>query len=430
MRRLTTWMVAAAMLVVTSMARADLTIEITKGNDSATPIAVVPFENLTGGSLPQDLARIISDDLARSGQFEPIKRDNLIALPGTTQDVFVNDWKRLGASYLVVGQVKNASSGGYSIQYELMDVLGNKRMLGEVITGSDGQLRSRAHYMSDEIFEEITGIRGAFSTKIAYITANGVGDNIRFALYVADSDGHGSQEILASDEPIMSPAWSPDGKKLAYVSFESERPAIYVQELGSGRRAKLTGFRGINGAPAWSPDGRKLAMALSKDGQPEIYVMDIASRKFQRLTNNPAIDTEPDWLPDGSGMVFTSDRAGSPQIYRLDLSGGTERVTFTGNYNSRGRVSPDGETLFMINRSGNGYQVAKQDLKSGRVTSLTDTQWDESPSVAPNGTMVIYATQQGTRGVLGEVSADGRAQFSLPSPQGEVREPAWSPFLN
>ena len=430
MRRLTAWMMAAALLAVTSLARADLTIEITKGNDSATPIAVVPFENLTGGSLPQDLARIISDDLARSGQFDPIKRDNLIALPGTTQDVFVNDWKRLGASYLVVGQVKTASNGGYSIQYELMDVLGNKRMLGEVITGSNGELRARGHYMSDEIFEEITGIRGAFSTKIAYITANGVGDNIRFALYVADSDGHNSQEILASDEPIMSPAWSPDGKKLAYVSFEAERPAIYVQELGSGRRAKLTGFRGINGAPAWSPDGRKLAMALSKDGQPEIYVMDIASRQFQRLTNNPAIDTEPDWLPDGSGMVFTSDRAGSPQIYRLDLSGGTERVTYTGNYNSRGRISPDGENLFMINRAGNGYQVAKQDLKGGRVTSLTDTQWDESPSVAPNGTMVIYATQQGTRGVLGQVSADGRAQFSLPSAQGDVREPAWSPFLN
>lgn len=228
MRRLTTWMMAAALLAVTSLARADLTIEITKGNDSATPIAVVPFENLTGGSLPQDLARIISDDLARSGQFDPIKRDNLIALPGTTQDVFINDWKRLGASYLVVGQVKTASNGGYSIQYELMDVLGNKRMLGEVITGSNGELRARGHYMSDEIFEEITGIRGAFSTKIAYITANGVGDNIRFALYVADSDGHNSQEVLASDEPIMSPAWSPGWQEAGLREFRS-RTSRYLR---------------------------------------------------------------------------------------------------------------------------------------------------------------------------------------------------------
>ncbi|MHB0775513.1 Tol-Pal system beta propeller repeat protein TolB [Halomonas sp. WWR20] len=428
MKRINILCFGLLMLLASLMAHAELTIEITKGNDQAIPIAIVPFEFSGQGGISEDISRIISDDLARSGQFEPLSRDSLIALPSRSEDVFYRDWRQVNADYLVVGSVKPDGSN-YRIQFELMDIYGERRMIGEVVTSDRDQLRASAHYISDQIFEAITGIRGAFSTRIAYVTASGVGDNIRFSLHIADADGYNGQEILSSDEPILSPAWAPDGQKLAYVSFETGRPAIYIQNLATGQRVRATSFEGLNGAPAWSPDGRKLAMTLSKDGQPEIYVMDIGARSFQRLTNNSAIDTEPSWSPDGRSVIFTSDRSGGPQLYRLDIANGqAERITFTGNYNSRGRFGPEGKEIYMVHRDDSGYHVAKQNLETGRVTVLTDSQWDESPSVAPNGTMVIFATQQGTRGVLGAVSADGRASFRLPSPQGDVREPAWSPF--
>ncbi|EPC04383.1 hypothetical protein L861_03415 [Litchfieldella anticariensis FP35 = DSM 16096] len=428
-RYLTLWL-GAILMFVAVQAQADLTIEITRGSDRATPIAIVPFASEGNLSLPEDVAQVISDDLKRSGQFEPLARDSLISRPTRSEDVNYRDWRAVDSDYLVVGEVAQ-EGGGYRVQYELLDVYGERRMIGEYITSNTEQLRRTAHYISDKIYEAITGVRGAFSTKIAYVTSQGSGDNIRYGLYVADADGRNSQEILSSNQPILSPAWSPDGSKLAYVSFETERPAIYIQELGSSRRVRATSFPGLNSAPAWSPDGRKLAMSLSKDGQPEIYVMDIANRSFQRLTNNSAIDTEPSWSPDGSKLVFTSDRSGGPQLYRYDIaSGQAERITFTGNYNARGRYSPDGESMFLVHRSGNGYQIAKQDLETDRLVTLTDSRWDESPSVAPNGSMVIFATQQGNSGVLGAVSADGNASFRLPAAQGDVREPAWSPFLN
>ncbi|MFC3285331.1 Tol-Pal system beta propeller repeat protein TolB [Litchfieldella rifensis] len=430
MKRYVTLWLGVMLMMIGVQAQADLTIEITRGSDRATPIAIVPFAAEGGISLPEDVAQVISDDLERSGQFEPLARNSLISRPNSSANVNYRDWRAVDSDYLVVGQVTQEGPG-YQVQYELLDVYGERRMLGEYITTNPDQLRSAAHLISDKIYEAITGIRGAFSTKIAYVTSQGSGDNIRYGLYVADADGRNSQEILTSGEPILSPAWSPDGDKLAYVSFETERPAIYIQDLASSQRIRATSFPGINGAPAWSPDGRKLAMSLSKDGQPEIYVMDIAGRNFQRLTNNDAIDTEPSWSPDGNSLVFTSDRSGGPQLYRYDIaSGQAERITFTGNYNSRGRYSPDGESLFLIHRSNNGYQVAKQDLETDRLVTLTDSSQDESPSVAPNGSMVIFATQQGNRGVLGAVSADGRASFLLPAAQGDVREPAWSPFLN
>lgn len=430
MKRVTPVLVGLLLLLCSSLANADLTIEITKGSDRAIPIAIVPFGNQAQGGLPEDISQIVSDDLARSGQFSPLERESLIALPSSSEEVHYRDWRAVDSNYLVVGQVQEEGDG-YRVQFELMDVYGERRMIGEVVNVGRGQLRTAAHYVSDQVFEAITGIRGAFSTRIAYVTAQGAAENRRYGLHVADSDGHNSQQILTGDQPILSPAWSPDGNKLAYVSFETERPAIYVQDLASSQRIRATSFEGINGAPAWSPDGRKLAMTLSKDGQPEIYVMDIASRSFQRLTNSSAIDTEPDWAPDGRSLVFTSDRSGSPQLYRYDLaSGQAERITFTGNYNSRGRFSPDGETLFMIHRGNDGYHVAKKDLDTDRLTILTESTWDESPSVAPNGSMVIFATQQGSRGVLGVVSADGNASYRLPSAQGDVREPAWSPFMN
>ncbi|MFP4263501.1 MAG: Tol-Pal system beta propeller repeat protein TolB [Halomonas sp.] len=424
---MTAWL-TAALLLVSQLAQADLTIEITRGNESATPIAVVPFAG--GDDLPEDVAQVVDDDLERSGYFEPLPRRQMMDEPGDSDEVRFGDWRALDVRYLVVGSAER-DGDDYRLRFELMDISGEKRMLGEEVTADEDELRGAAHYISDQVFEAITDIRGAFSTRIAYVTSQGVDDDMQFALYVADADGHNSQQVLSSREPILSPSWSPDGRKLAYVSFETERPAIYVQELGSGKRARLTEFSGLNSAPAWSPDGRKLAMSLSKDGQPEIYVMDIGSRELTRITNDSAIDTEPAWSPDGRSLLFTSDRSGGPQLYRHDLdSGEQKRLTFTGDYNARGRFAPDGESLFLIHRSSDGYQVARQDLESDRLVTLSESRWDESPSVAPNGTMVLFATQQDNSGVLGAVTADGRASFRLPSAEGDVREPAWSPFLN
>ncbi|MGM0831333.1 MAG: Tol-Pal system beta propeller repeat protein TolB [Pseudomonadota bacterium] len=416
------------LLFVSSYANANLTIEITRGSDQALPIGVVPFAG--GDNMPEDVAQIIQDNLERSGFFAPLERDAMFDRPNQADDVEFGTWRSLDVRYLVVGRAQQTDSG-YQIQFELMDISGQRRMISETVTAGTNDLRGAAHYISDQIFEEITDIRGAFSTRIAYVTAQGLGDNMQFGLYVADADGRNSQQILTSDQPIMSPAWSPDGRKLAYVSFETERPAIYIQDVSTGQRVQATSFEGINGAPTWSPDGRRIAMSLSKDGQPEIYILDINNRSVERITQNSSIDTEPAWAPDGRSLLFTSDRSGGPQIYEYSLgSGEANRITFTGNYNARARYSPDGEYIFLIHRSSRGYQVARQERDGGRLVVISETTRDESPSVAPNGTMVIFATQQGSNGVLSAVSADGRSSFRLPAAQGDVRDPAWSPFLN
>ena len=416
------------LLFMSSYANANLTIEITRGSDQALPIGIVPFAG--GDNLPEDIAQIIHDNLERSGLFSPLERSAMFDRPSQAGEVEFGAWRSLDVRYLVVGRVQQ-SDNGYQLQFELMDISGQRRMIGETVTASASDLRGAAHYISDQIFEEITDIRGAFSTRIAYVTAQGLGDNMQFGLYVADADGRNSKQVLTSDQPIMSPAWSPDGSKLAYVSFETERPAIYIQDVSSGQRVQATSFQGINGAPSWSPDGRRIAMSLSKDGQPEIYILDIANRSVERITQNNSIDTEPAWAPDGRSLLFTSDRSGGPQLYEYSFANGeAKRVTFTGNYNARGRYSPDGERIFLIHRSSRGYQVARQDRDGGRLVVLSESTRDESPSVAPNGTMVIFATQQGNNGVLSAVSADGRSSFRLPAAQGEVRDPAWSPFLN
>ncbi|MDR5898255.1 Tol-Pal system beta propeller repeat protein TolB [Halomonas vilamensis] len=418
----------SSFFLVSHAASANLTIEITRGSDRALPIAVVPFADNQG--LPEDVAQIIHNNLERSGYFAPLERGAMFERPNKSEDVQFGTWRSLDVRYLVVGDIET-SEAGYRINAELMDISGQRRMLSESINSREGGLRGAAHRLSDQIFEAITDIRGAFSTRIAYVTAQGVGDNMQFGLYVADADGRNSQEVLSSDNPILSPSWSPDGRKLAYVSFETEQSAIYVQEVSSGQRVQLTSFDGINSAPAWSPDGRRLAMSLSKDGQPEIYLMNVANRSLERLTNSSSIDTEPEWAPDGRSLLFTSDRSGGPQIYRYTLGNGqTQRLTYTGNYNARGRFSPDGDDIFLIHRSNRGYQVARQDLDNDRLVVLSESTRDESPSVAPNGTMVIFATQQGGNGVLSAVSADGRSSFRLPAAQGDIREPAWSPFLN
>lgn len=419
-------------LMWSSLAQAQFVVEVTQGVESASQIAVVPFA-WDGAALNEDVSAIISQNLERSGFFKSMSRNNMLSSPSRQDQVFFRDWRVTNNEFLVIGRMEPSGGGQVSVTFELFDVLKENRIHGEVVTGSQSNLRDLAHFISDIIYEQITGIKGAFSTRIVYVTAEQLGDQRqRYRLQLADWDGQRPRTILESSEPILSPAWSFDGTRLAYVSFETTRPEIYIQHLATGQRERIQHFPGLNGAPAWSPDGRKLAMVLSKDGNPEIYVLDLASRNLERMTQNAAIDTEPFWSPDGQYIYFTSDRGGAPQIYRMNVNNrSTERVTFEGNYNARGRLTADGRFLAMVHRgSSRRFQIAVQDLKSGRLDILTNSDYDESPSIAPNGSVIIYATQQNHRGILSAVSLDGRVRFNMPVPQGDVREPAWSPFLN
>jgi TolB protein len=329
--------------------------------------------------------------------------------------------------------VRPVEAGRYLVQFQLIDILGGKVLLGERYqVGGEGSLRRLAHQIADIIFEKLTGQRGAFSTRIAYVTVNrDVGNRFPYVLNVADSDGYSPQPIVRSPEPILSPAWSPDARKLAYVSLEGRRSQVYVQDVATGTRERVSASPGINSAPAWSPDGQYLAMTLSKDGNPEIYLLSLATGALQRITNNPAIDTEAAWAPDGRSIVFTSDRGGSPQIYRASPGGGpAERLTFEGSYNARASFSPSGRVLAVVHRAAGRFRIAALDLTTGALRVLTEGALDESPSVAPNGSMVIYATRSGGRGVLAAVSMDGQVHQRLVATEGEVREPAWSPFIH
>jgi len=415
-------------------ARAELVVEVTQGVDSPTPVAVVPFGWSGASPLPEDIGEIVATDLERSGFFSTMKRSDMLSFPQQQNQVFFRDWRVSGQNYLLIGRITSTGGSQLDVIYELYDVLKEQRVYGEQITGTTGNMRDIAHYIADQVFEKLTGLKGAFSTRIAYVTAEALGNGQqRYQLQLADSDGARPRTILESREPILSPSWSRDASKLAYVSFESSRPGIYVQHLSTGQREKVQSFPGLNGAPAWAPDGQRLAMVLSKDGNPEIYVLDLGRRQLTRLTHHYGIDTEPTWAPDGQSILFTSDRGGQPQIYRVYLADRRiERVTFEGNYNSSGKLTQDGRFLAMVHRSagsGAAFNIAVQDLKTGRLDILTQTSLDESPTIAPNGSMVLYATQQGGRGVLAAVSLDGRVRFRMPAVSGDVREPAWSPYL-
>ncbi len=408
-------------------------ILVTSGSDRATPIAVVPF-GLQGGSvLPEDMADIIGNDLRNSGYYSPIPRQNMIGMPSQASEVIFRDWKALGAQYVMVGSIV-PSGGRLQVQYALFNVATEQQVLTGSVSGTVDQLRDMSHFIADQSFEKLTGIKGAFSTRMLYVTAERFSTNsTRYTLQRSDYDGARAVTLLQSREPILSPRFAPDGKRIAYVSFEQRRPRIFVQHIDTGRREQITNFEGLNGAPAWSPDGNRLAFVLSRDGNPEIYVMDMGSRQMTRVTNNPAIDTEPFFGKDGSTLYFTSDRGGKPQIYKTSIgSGGAERVTFVGNYNANPKLSADEKTLVMIHRQDGftNFKVAAQDLQRGSVKILSETSLDESPTVAPNGTMLIYATRQQGRGVLMLVSLNGRVRLPLPTAQGEVREPSWSPYLN
>lgn len=415
--------------LIMGVAHAQLTIEITKGVERALPIAVVPFGWQGVETPPEDMAAIISADLQRSGRFEPLAPREYVDRPADYEQINFPNWRALQVDYVVVGQVR-PRDGGYVVEFQLADVLERSQLVGFSFDVRPGELRRLAHHISDLVYERITGERGAFNTRIAYVTATPRPEGSSYALMVADADGYNPQVILRSSLPVMSPAWSPDGTKLAYVSFEGRKSQIFVQDVYSGNRFAVADFPGINGAPAWSPDGRRLALTLSKDGNPEVYIYDLISRNVvTRLTNSSAIDTEPAWSPDGNSIIFTSDRGGSPQLYRVGLGGERpERLTFEGDYNAAADFSPDGRSLAIVHRTGGKFHIAVMDLNTRELRVLTRGGLDESPSFAPNGSMIIYATSQGGQGILATVSVDGRVQQNLISRDSDVREPAWSPY--
>jgi len=416
------------LLCSAASARAILTIEITQALEGGIPIAIVPFRT-EGAAPPHDVAAVVEADLVRSGRFSAIPHQDFVSTPSRHSEVVFKDWRISRAEALVIGQVQSIGPSRHVVEFRLYDVFREQQLTGYVYVVDSAKLRMVAHQIADLIYEQLTGEPGAFNTRIAYVTKERGRKGPVYKLQVADSDGYNPVTILTSPEPLLSPAWSHDGTRLAYVSFEHRRSMIYVQNVETGERYKLTEQPGIVSAPAWSPDDSRLALVLSKDGNPEIYVMTLADKRLQRLTRHGAIDTEPAWSPDGRELVFTSDRSGKPQIYRMDADGGkVERVTFEGDYNARASFSPDGKALALISRSGSRFRTAILHLKGAQLQVLTDGSLDESPSFAPNGRIILYATSVQGRGVLASVSADGRVRQLLKSTEGDVREPAWSPF--
>ena len=409
----------------------NLVIEITSGVDDPVPIAIAPFGWTGDQTLSEDIGNIIGADLKRSGQFEPIPRSAMLSFPTEEKNVHYRDWKYINVEYLVIGNLESVEKG-FRVNYHLFDIQQQKILKSSSFIGARSNLRALAHRISDVVYEALTGVRGAFSTKVIYVSADKRVNPSSYRLIKADADGYNAESILVSKDPIMSPSWSRDGKKVAYVSFENRgRPSIFVQDIISTRRHKIKSFKGINGSPAWSPDGKKLALVLSKDGNPEIYILDLTNGKIKRVTNHYAIDTEPSWTPDGKNIIFTSDRGGKPQIYMLELATNwVERVTFEGDYNARGRLTQDGRFLVLVSRQNKQFYIAVQDMQRGTMTRLTQSDLDESPSIAPNGSMVLYSTVSGGKDILAAVSIDGLVKYKMPATKGVVREAAWSPYLD
>ncbi|APV34749.1 MULTISPECIES: Tol-Pal system beta propeller repeat protein TolB [Acinetobacter] len=414
-------LIAALGMTVTSNTFAQLHLEIAKAPEEAPKIAIVPFAN------DQSLFPIVENDLNRSGRFSSSSK-NLPATASVDQ-VQASAWQSAGIPYVVVGNVKPAANNALEVHYQLYDVQKQQYLLNEVLTVPASRVRQAAHMISDAIYQALTGIPGDFSGRIAYVLRNPATPNQRYTLQIADTDGEQPKTVLSSRDPILSPAWTPDAKKIAYVSFETKRPAIYLQDLATGQREVLASFKGLNGAPSFSPDGKSMLFTASMNGNPEVYQMDLTTRQLQRMTNDNAIDTEARYAPDGKSFIFTSDRGGSPQIYRYSFDDSSvKRLTFRGAFNARGTLSADGKNIALVHRpSGSNYKVAIMNISTGIVNILTPTSLDESPSFSPNGQMVVYATYEGSRGLLSIMSTDGRFRMNLPSEQGEVREPAWAP---
>ncbi len=414
--------VAPAALGVVSAARAQFRVEISGVGATQLPIAIARFRDEDKAG--QAISTIVRADLERSGAFRGIDTNG--TLDETARPV-MTEWRGRAADALVAGSVARLADGRFDVRFKLWDVVKGTELGGQSNAVDAGDLRLAAHRIADYIFEKLTGEKGVFSTRIAYVTRGGG----RFTLRVADADGEGGQVALNSAESIISPAWSPDGRELAYVSFESQKAVVYVQEVASGKRRALANFRGSNSAPAWSPDGQTLAVTLSRDGSSQLYLMNRDGNNLRRLTNSPAIDTESVFAPDAKGLYFVSDRGGSPQIYRMPVAGGSaERISFAGSYNISPAISPDGRTMAYISRLGNDFRLHTLDLSTSGAqgVSLTDTTDDESPSFSPNGRLIIYATRSQGRDVLMTTTLDGKIKARLISSTADVREPVWGPY--
>jgi TolB protein len=417
-------LLALAVAAFATTAYAQLSIEITGGGANRLPIAIVPFAG--EGALQPGIAAIVRADLERSGLFRAIEPPPIIPAPTEASAVNFPEWRSRLADALVMGSVAVLPDGRFEVRFRVFDVVKQSVLGGVAYTLSRNQVRATAHRISDYIYEKLTGEKGVFSTRIAYVVKRGP----RYELQIADADGAGEETALASLEPIISPAWSPDGRRLAYVSFEQKKPVVYVHSLQSGQRQVAANFKGSNSAPAWAPDGSRLAVALSREGGSQIYSVNADGSGVRRLMSSSGIDTEPVFSPDGQYIYFTSDRGGSPQIYRMPAQGGdAQRVTFEGTYNVSARIAPDGKSIAYISRNAGKFQVARLDLATRQVQVLTDSDKDESPSFSPNGRMILLATVIGGRGVLSAVSADGRVKQRLTVSSGDVREPAWGPFI-
>lgn len=419
--------IAVLLLVLLSVlagtARAALTIEIVGAGATQIPIAIVPFRAEDG--LTQQITPVVAADLTRSGLFRMVDPGGMVPVPHEPEQLNYPQWQARGAEAVVIGTVARMSDGRYDVRFRLMDVTKQTQLAGYAYFGPASDLRQIAHKIADVIYEKLTGDPGVFATRITYIVKTGKS----FQLQVADADGYGPQTVASSTEPLISPAWSPDGTRLAYVSFERRKPVVNVLNLATGQSRVVANYPGSNSAPAWSPDGRRLAVVLTKDGNSQIYTVNAdGGGGATRLTSSSAIDTEPSYSPDGQWILFTSDRGGSPQIYRMPASGGqAQRMTFEGSYNVSPRYAPDGKSFVFVQRSGGRFNVAVQDFTSRQVQVLTDGRIDESPSFAPNSRMILYASDIGGRGILAAVSSDGRVKQRFLENAGDVREPAWGP---
>ncbi|MEJ2139852.1 MAG: Tol-Pal system beta propeller repeat protein TolB [Gammaproteobacteria bacterium] len=423
-------MLLCACLCLSQALRAELTIEITKGQGEAVPVAIVPFGWDGPSPKPYEIARVVSSDLARSGRFAPIPEKDMLQKPTAVADIDFGDWRIIDTEVVVIGRITPAGVGRYQMEFRVFDVFRGEQLLGYRLSSDTAGMRAAAHKISDLIYEKLTGIKGVASTRVAYVSVRGDRLKPTYRLIVADADGENATTLMESRQPIMSPAWSPDGRKLAYVSFENGQSQVFVQELRTGARRRVSARKGVNSAPTWSPDGRRLALTLSKgDGNLDIYLLEISNQVLTRLTNWPSIETEPSWSKDGSEVFFTSDRSGGPQVYKVSAKGGSpKRVTFEGGYNARPRLSPDGTKVAVVHNDRGNYRIAVVDVERAYTQVLTEGSLDESPAFAPNGEMLIYASRAGGRGVLSTVSVDGRFEQRLAAEEGEIREPAWSPF--
>ena len=415
-----------SLLLAAGSAGAAMTIEIVGAGANQIPVAIVPFRAEEG--LSQRLTTVVAADLARSGLFRMVDPGGMNPVPYEPEQLNYGQWKARGAEAVVIGSVTKAADGRYDIRFRVMDAVKQTQIAGFVYFATESQLRLTAHKIADVIYEKLSGDTGVFATRIAYVVKRGR----NYELHVADADGYGAQSVLSSNEPIISPAWSPDGTRLAYVSFEQKKPVVYVQSLVTGARQPVAQFRGSNSAPAWSPDGKRLVVTLTRDGGSQLFTINAdGSGAPLRLTQSSAIDTEANFSPDGQSILFTSDRGGGPQIYRIPAAGGAaQRVTFEGTYNVSPRHSPDGKSFTFIQRNGGRFNVAVQDLATRQVQVLTDGGIDESPSFAPNGKIILYATEIRGRGILAAVSSDGRIKQRFTADVGDAREPAWSPVVN